>query len=128
MVRFSEFFGATAKYSATIVLDSNFAHIIKEREMRMNKFIKVARYSTVILFLWNSCYKPWYHTIISLQYILYLIWRGRFIFWEDFLFVWKIRKLASAFVENDYPFLDRNYNYFNFYAFMIKTFNLKELY
>lgn len=37
MLRFSEFFGATAEYPVTIVLHSTCAHILKERGMRMNE-------------------------------------------------------------------------------------------
>ena len=34
--------GATAEYPATIVLDFTFAHILKEREIRVNKLTQVA--------------------------------------------------------------------------------------
>ena len=39
--------GATAEYSATIVLDSTSAHIFKERETCRNKLSQVTGYSAV---------------------------------------------------------------------------------
>ena len=144
---------------------SKICHIhFQEREMRMNELTKVARYSTIILFLSSLCYKPnifkrknsfvvfftnsimkiWHPKLNLLIYNemcarvkeyplvpyfhnfttyshwtwnIYLIWPGRLIYRGDFLFVWKIPNLHLL-LRRTISFLDRKYNYFNFYGFM----------